>query len=135
MVLSFIGLYAASILQEHNVKFCVLEARNRVGGRTLTKKVIQIFFVYGKYCHAGFFQDDKVGYVDLGGSYVGPTQHYVHKLIRKFNLKTYKVHDEGFSVYLNQVCVLIDNAVNPKCNFKFYFRMKEFYMNLTVFRI
>src|SRR5699024_5296233 len=37
---SFVGLYAASVLMENGVdNFVVLEARDRAGGRTFTKKV------------------------------------------------------------------------------------------------
>lgn len=60
----------------------VLEARDRVGGRTLTK-----------------IKDDKC-WVDLGGSYVGPTQNSVLKLIEELKLETYLVDDIEDGVYL-----------------------------------
>ncbi|KAI2810117.1 hypothetical protein BLOT_001273 [Blomia tropicalis] len=79
------GLNAANVLYESGVtNFCVLEARDRVGGRTLTKK------------------DSNVGYVDLGGSYVGPTQFYMQRMIKKLGLKTFKVNANGQNVYLNE---------------------------------
>ena len=81
-----IGLYAANILNDYGITdYCVLEARDRIGGRLLTK------------------QDEKVGWVDLGGSYVGPSQHYIQKLIKKLDIKTYKIDVQGKSVYMNQV--------------------------------
>ncbi|KAH7639683.1 amine oxidase [Dermatophagoides farinae] len=79
------GLYAANILNDYGItNYCVLEARDRIGGRLLTKK------------------DPKVGWVDLGGSYVGPSQHYIQKLIQKLGIETYKIDVTGKSVYLNQ---------------------------------
>ncbi|KAF7494167.1 Amine oxidase [flavin-containing] B [Sarcoptes scabiei] len=83
------GLYAANVLKENGIQnYCILEARDRIGGRLLTKK------------------DPKVGYVDLGGSYVGPSQLYVQSLIRKLNIPTYKISDVGGSrrksVYLSE---------------------------------
>lgn len=63
----------------------VLEARDRVGGRTLTKR------------------DPSVNWVDLGGAYVGPTQDYILRQIKDLGLKTYKVHEEGQQVFYYKV--------------------------------
>ena len=55
------GLSAAKVLAEKGVdSLIVLEARERVGGRTWTVK------------------NPKVGWLDLGGAYVGKHQSMVH---------------------------------------------------------
>ncbi|XP_054708465.1 amine oxidase [flavin-containing]-like [Uloborus diversus] len=69
------GLSAAKWLSESNVKVILLEARDRVGGRTLTKR------------------DPKVNYVDIGGAYVGPTQNHLLRMAKEFGVETYKVNE------------------------------------------
>lgn len=64
----------------------VLEARERVGGRTFTK-VEQS-------------KDGKDFWVDLGGSYVGPTQNALLNLIDELKLETYLVDDSKDIGYL-----------------------------------
>ncbi|XP_066212219.1 amine oxidase [flavin-containing] A [Saccopteryx leptura] len=68
------GLSAAKLLAEHEVNVLVLEARDRVGGRTYT--------IRNKY----------VDYVDVGGAYVGPTQNKILRLSKELGLETYKVN-------------------------------------------
>ena len=43
-----------------------------------------------------------MGYVDLGAAYVGPSQFYMQKIIKKLGLKTFKVNAKGQNVYLNK---------------------------------
>jgi len=69
------GLSAAKWLTEAGVNTIVLEAADRVGGRTFTKK------------------DPKVNYVDIGGSYVGPTQDRLLRLAKEFGIENYKVNE------------------------------------------
>ncbi|XP_038616157.1 amine oxidase [flavin-containing] B-like [Tachyglossus aculeatus] len=69
------GLTAAKLLHESGLNVVVLEARDRVGGRTFT--------IRNKY----------VKYVDLGGSYVGPTQNRILRLAKELGLETYKVNE------------------------------------------
>jgi len=52
----------------------VLEARDRVGGRTLS---------------------GPEGKRDMGAGYIGPTQDRMYELCKRFNIPTYKVCSEG----------------------------------------
>ena len=77
------GLCAAKLLSlEHGVSVVVLEARNRVGGRTNT------------------VEDPKFKYADLGGAYVGPTQNRILRVAKELGIQTYKVYNEGNIVEL-----------------------------------
>jgi monoamine oxidase len=75
------GLSAARTLRRHGRSVAVLEARDRVGGRTLNH-------------HLG---RGKV--VEIGGQWVGPTQNRVLKLIKDLGLKTFKTYVNGDNVY------------------------------------
>ncbi|XP_010966353.1 amine oxidase [flavin-containing] A [Camelus ferus] len=68
------GLSAAKLLNEHGVNVLVLEARDRVGGRTYTVR------------------NENVDYVDVGGAYVGPTQNRILRLSKELGLETYKIN-------------------------------------------
>jgi monoamine oxidase len=73
------GLAAARRLIEHGATTAVLEARDRVGGRTLTT--------------------DLGGHaLDLGGQFVGPTQDHVLALARELGVRTAPVHCAGRKV-------------------------------------
>ena len=77
------GLCAAKLLAlDYGISVVVLEARNRVGGRTNT------------------VQDPKFKYVDLGGAYVGPTQNRILRIAKELGIQTYKVYNEGSAVEL-----------------------------------
>jgi monoamine oxidase len=71
------GLSSAMLLLKHGLKVTVLEARDRVGGRTFTQR--------DSACG---------GYSDLGGAYVGPTQRRVARLAHQFGLQFYKISEE-----------------------------------------
>lgn len=74
------GLCAAKLLFEQGIdKVLVLEARDRVGGRTHT------------------IENPSVKYTDLGGSYVGPTQNRIQRVARELGVKTYRVYLKGKS--------------------------------------
>ncbi|KAL7983657.1 hypothetical protein Chor_000533 [Crotalus horridus] len=66
---------AAKLLHDSGLDVVVLEARDRVGGRTYTVR------------------NKHVKYVDLGGAYVGPTQNRVLRLSKELGLETYKVNE------------------------------------------
>ncbi|XP_072028190.1 LOW QUALITY PROTEIN: amine oxidase [flavin-containing] B-like [Amphiura filiformis] len=68
------GLSAAKLLQDKGYNVLVLEARNRVGGRTYT------------------IQDPSCKYVDLGGAYIGPSQNRVLRLSTELGIQNYKVN-------------------------------------------
>ncbi|GAB1302654.1 Amine oxidase [Apodemus speciosus] len=68
------GLAAAKLLSEYKINVLVLEARDRVGGRTYTVR------------------NDRVNWVDVGGAYVGPTQNRILRLSKELGIETYKVN-------------------------------------------
>lgn len=75
------GLSAAKLLVDSGLNVVVLEARNRVGGRTFTSR------------------NAKVNWVDLGGAYVGPTQNRILRLSKELGISTYKVNEVEHLVY------------------------------------
>ncbi|XP_042539566.1 amine oxidase [flavin-containing] A [Dipodomys spectabilis] len=68
------GLAAAKLLSKYDINVLVLEARDRVGGRTYTVR------------------NEHVKWVDVGGAYVGPTQNRILRLSKELGLETYKVN-------------------------------------------
>ena len=68
------GLAAARLLTDHGLNVIVLEARERVGGRTYT------------------IRDPSFNYTDLGGAYVGPEQRRITRLAKQLGLEFYKVN-------------------------------------------
>ena len=77
------GLTAARELSGAGMDVRVLEARDRVGGRTLNHPV-------------GERPDDVV---ELGGQWVGPTQHEALDLARELGIETYPTHGEGKNLF------------------------------------
>jgi monoamine oxidase len=76
----FAGLTAARRLREQGRRVVVLEADDRVGGRTKP----------GRVCgHV----------VDLGGQWVGPTQTRLLALAEEFGVATYPQHAEGRNIF------------------------------------
>lgn len=73
------GLAAARQLQAAGRSVVVVEARDRVGGRALTRELDG---------HA----------VDLGGQWLGPTQDRALALAKELGLQTYVQHDSGRKV-------------------------------------
>ena len=76
------GLSCALALRDASpdLKVVVLEARNRVGGRTFSRV------------------DPVHGRADLGGAYVGTTQDRLQELLQRFGLSLFDVHRKGKSV-------------------------------------
>ncbi len=77
------GLTAARELAGAGLDVQVLEARDRVGGRTLNHSV-------------GERPEDVV---ELGGQWVGPTQHEVMALAEELGLATYPTYTDGRNLF------------------------------------
>jgi monoamine oxidase len=77
------GLTAARNLVKTGHSVVVLEARDRVGGRTLNHTLA----------------DGQA--IEAGGEFVGPTQDRVIALAKSFGLGTYKTYNEGENVLLH----------------------------------
>jgi monoamine oxidase len=75
------GLAAARDVVKAGRSVVVLEARNRVGGRTLNQSI----------------GDGKV--VEIGGQWIGPTQDAIAKLAKDVGVKTFKTYNEGNNLY------------------------------------
>ena len=73
----YAGLAAALRLKQAGAKVIVLEARNRVGGRSLTAPL------------------EGGGWVDYGGQWVGPTQDRFYALIKEMGAETYPSPEFG----------------------------------------
>jgi monoamine oxidase len=75
------GLTAARALVRRHRSVVVLEARDRVGGRTLNEPI----------------GGGKI--VEIGGQWVGPTQDRVIALSRSLGIETFKTYNDGLNVY------------------------------------
>ena len=75
------GLAAAQAVQKAGRSVLVLEARNRVGGRVLNQEI----------------GGGKV--VEVGGTFIGPTQDRMLELVDELGLKTYDTFHEGAASY------------------------------------
>uniref|UniRef100_A0A8C4HZD1 Amine oxidase n=1 Tax=Dicentrarchus labrax TaxID=13489 RepID=A0A8C4HZD1_DICLA len=75
------GLSAAKLLKANGLSPVVLEARDRVGGRTFTVR------------------NRETKWVDLGGAYIGPTQNRILRLASEYDVKTYKVNEQESLVH------------------------------------
>lgn len=71
------GLAAARALARDGIECVVVEARDRVGGRTLNHPI----------------GDDKI--VEVGGQWVGPTQTRVLELMGELGLESFPTHAQG----------------------------------------
>ena len=75
------GLYAARLLASAGIEVMVLEAQNRVGGRTLTT-----------YFGDGTFVDD-------GGQWISPGQHCIVKLADELGVRLFPSWSDGAMVH------------------------------------
>src|SRR5699024_11687334 len=77
---------AAYTLKKQGLSVAVLEARNRVGGRTWNGKV-----------------KDEAGvehFIELGGQWVSPDQTRLLALLDELNLETFPRYRSGKSIYV-----------------------------------
>ena len=70
------GLAAARSLSGRGLHVAVLEARDRVGGRTLSRRI-------------------GGDVLDLGGQWIGPTQDRVKALAGELGIETFPQHGKG----------------------------------------
>lgn len=75
----FAGLSAARALVSAGKTVAVLEARDRVGGRTFTKTL----------------PGPGAPWIDVGGQWIGPTQHEITALVRELGVKTFPTWTRG----------------------------------------
>ncbi len=90
------GLSAAREIARSGRSVVVLEARDRVGGRTLNRDI------------------GKGEIVEIGGQWVGPTQDRVLALIDELGLQTFDTYVDGKSVYFrNGTRSLYEGTIPP----------------------
>lgn len=78
----FAGVAAARALSPAHTTI-VLEARERVGGRTYTVR-----------------HEDPSVWIDLGGQWIGPQQHVMTELVRELGVETFPTHTDGENLLL-----------------------------------
>jgi monoamine oxidase len=78
----FAGLTAALRLKQAGRSVALLEARDRVGGRTYTEILPDGFWI------------------DRGGAWIGPGQHRVYALMNEFGVPEYKQYIDGESMMI-----------------------------------
>jgi monoamine oxidase len=77
------GLTTARELQKHGHSVLILEARDRVGGRTLNHPLPHGY------------------HGDLGGTWIGPTQTEIAKLAKQMNVHSFEQPDDGDQIYFD----------------------------------
>ncbi|MFC9552780.1 flavin monoamine oxidase family protein [Rhodococcus sp. NPDC056960] len=73
----FAGLTAALRVKQAGQSVALLEARNRIGGRTFTE------------------DRDDGSWIDRGGAWIGPGQDRIYALMDEFGVKSYKQYTDG----------------------------------------
>ncbi len=92
------GLSAARELKKRGIDCVVVEARDRVGGRTLNEPI----------------SEGEI--VELGGQWVGPTQDRVLNLIAELGLETFPTFSEGRNVFERAGRIRTYAGTIPKAN-------------------
>src|SRR5687768_14172129 len=76
----FAGLTAALRLKQAGQSVALVEARDRIGGRTFTE-----------------VREDG-SWIDRGGAWIGPGQDRIYALMDEFGVKSYKQYTDGESM-------------------------------------
>lgn len=92
------GLSAARELKRRGVDVAVIEARDRVGGRTLNEPI----------------GDGEI--IELGGQWVGPTQQHALGLIRDLGLETFPTWNTGANLFERRGRIRSYEGTIPKVN-------------------
>uniref|UniRef100_A0AAQ5YD37 Amine oxidase n=1 Tax=Amphiprion ocellaris TaxID=80972 RepID=A0AAQ5YD37_AMPOC len=99
IIFLLLSLSAAKLLKASGLNPVVLEARDRVGGRTFTVR------------------NKETKWVDLGGAYIGPTQNRILRLAKEYDVKTYKVNEQESLVhYVNGKSYPFSGSFPPMWN-------------------
>lgn len=81
------GLTAARTLKKKGLSVAVLEARDRVGGRTWNGKVRD--------------GEGNEHFIELGGQWISPDQTRLTELVEELGLTTFQRYREGTSIYVS----------------------------------
>jgi monoamine oxidase len=92
----FAGIAAAKKLHSLNSDFLVVEARDRIGGRTLTET----------------FEGNIM--LDLGAKWLGPTQQLVWEWVRETNTATYETYNKGRNILIYKGKISYYTGTIPK---------------------
>src|SRR4051795_3599166 len=76
------GLQAARKIREGGKSVIVMEAQNRVGGRTLSEDI----------------GDGEIA--DLGGTFIGPTQDHIAAIVKELAIPTFPTYNTGDNVFI-----------------------------------
>lgn len=93
------GLTAARLLKNAGKKVIVLEAQDRVGGRTWSKWI-----------------DDKT-FIDVGGQWIGKGHAKMYQLAREAGIKTFPTFTEGLNIWQSGALVKTYKGENPPIGF------------------
>ncbi|MCS7020047.1 MAG: FAD-dependent oxidoreductase [Cytophagales bacterium] len=94
----FAGIAAAKKLHSQNCNFLIAEARDRIGGRTLTQT----------------FEGEIV--LDLGAKWLGPTQQLVWEWVHQTGAETYSTYNSGRNILSYKGKISHYTGVIPKIN-------------------
>lgn len=63
-----------------------------------------------------YLKDPKVNYVDIGGSYVGPTQDRLLRMAKEFKIENYKINEVEHLLHYKNVrifdLIIFNNSIH-----------------------